>query len=608
MWVVLGKEGLYRYGIKRSAATQKIKKLRDTSHEGCFHNGVKVLEEVLDTHVKIRRERRQMDHITVQVLDLVEDMLGPHLSRPEAHQVYEKSQARLQMAYRMLEPDDENYDYPEIFKTPRPPVLLRQEPPERPPELGRRGLGVTFSPLVHSYPTSNPVASPSTAMSTPTTFYVNGSSNFTDSLLPQHNMSSISPVDSRRSVSIPLLGTVNGNPLPTTPPNMGQQPDSSITSKDFQEAPNRIQSLKQNEGAILAQPPMSSSAPVAPEPPTQNHVRSPYGVTVTPNPSTSTTNGLPSTSTTRKRVQFPEANIEKVEEWIRRTELNNRTPLLNGYDWLRSLNGRDQVSLKTLSCVILNADTFQIFLFDNSGSMKDHWRDALRVFLALGYIVKGKDPDGMEIRTTMDPSFKKRSKKRRPLLNALSNDRLGGQCDISLTFSQILRELHLENIKNSQGSRFLWRKQKVGVNIYILTDGVWEEGNEWLPTMIESIQNLITNGMQRGQLGIQFIQFGNDPTGTQRLQMLDDDLDGYGVKKDFIDTEHATGNVFKMLLGSIDATIDGPKTRPSSMLAPSHSRHVSAVSAASLEVMKETMTGVSDLEELGRLTATGGRG
>lgn len=213
--------------------------------------------------------------------------------------------------------------------------------------------------------------------------------------------------------------------------------------------------------------------------------------------------------------------------------------------------------------------------------MKIHWKNVLRVFMTLAYLIKDKDPDGLEIRTTMDPSFKKRHKYRRPLHNALLSHRLGGQCNISHTLSQILRGLLEEDTKSTRRLNFLPRKPKHGTNIYIFTDGVWEEGDEGLKNIAESIERLVDRGMQRDQLGIQFIQFGSDRTGNSRLQTLDDDMKRFGVEKDFIDAEHFDGNVFKMLLGSIDPTVDSQSSRPLSVAGPSHSRNPSVLSTAS---------------------------
>lgn len=198
--------------------------------------------------------------------------------------------------------------------------------------------------------------------------------------------------------------------------------------------------------------------------------------------------------------------------------------------------------------------------------MAEYSMDVRRAVEVLGHLVKRKDPDGMELRFTNDPSFKARSKNRRRLIACLGNVRFGGQCDISQTLGQILKGVETDNAKNIK--KRLWghkKKKKVGINIYVLTDGIWEDGDDWLPEIVDSLRRLIDGGLKKGELGIEFIQFGSDPTGTQRLRTLDDELQKHGVEKDFIDTEPFDGNVYKMLLGSTHPAVDRQVTRPLSM-------------------------------------------
>ena len=65
-------------------------------------------------------------------------------------------------------------------------------------------------------------------------------------------------------------------------------------------------------------------------------------------------------------------------------------------------------------------------------------------------------------------------------------------------------------------------------------------------------------------VGIQFIRFGNDAIGKQRLEYLDNDkLQHYTVPMDIVDTEPSTGNVFKMLLASTDPSWNNDDDEPS---------------------------------------------
>jgi len=51
-------------------------------------------------------------------------------------------------------------------------------------------------------------------------------------------------------------------------------------------------------------------------------------------------------------------------------------------------------------------------------------------------------------------------------------------------------------------------------------------------------------------VSIEFIEFGNNLDAALRLKMLDEDLKNDGIP-DLADVEHCTGDVNKMLLGSI---------------------------------------------------------
>ncbi|OAG07882.1 uncharacterized protein CC84DRAFT_1173477 [Paraphaeosphaeria sporulosa] len=541
-WLVLGREGLQMYRLRRAEATQQVEALQNTSHNGCFHNGTKVLQEVLDTHRKIRKECRRNDDITERVLALAEDMLGHESVRPTAVQVYQRSTSILDAARHVPEqsPTTVNrFSYPNVFITSATPDVNRRAPPECPPEVNRNGLGVSFSPVVESY--SPAFAGPSSSLSVaPYKPY-----NFNGYDIYEHRNSRNSAVvpseRSRPFISRDATYEIHG--LSPRPIGAHQISEQVIRTRQFGDFSAQKHPIEQNEEAVSN--PTTPKASVMDTHEQPSHFSHPK------------LNGTSSPRTTlqptERRSRFPEASLQEVEQWVKRTESYSRTPLLQGYHSLKPLNGRDHV-----------------FLFDDSGSMKDHWPAALRVFSTLGYIVKRKDPDGMEIRTTMDTSFKKLSKHRKPLLNALSSVglRLGGQCDIGRTLSAILRDLHHEEKKSPTWTGFRWRKEKWGVNIYILTDGIWEEGDEWLPAIVDSINKLIESGMRKGQLGIQFIQFGSDPVGTERLRMLDEDLDEYGVSQDLIDTEPSTGNVYKMLLGAIDVTADGPKSKHTSTAAP----------------------------------------
>ncbi|ELR10226.1 hypothetical protein VC83_08983 [Pseudogymnoascus destructans] len=78
------------------------------------------------------------------------------------------------------------------------------------------------------------------------------------------------------------------------------------------------------------------------------------------------------------------------------------------------------------------------------------------------------------------------------------------------------------------------------------------EDKNGVDTMIiefgNQVQKIFGN-LKHCPVSIEFIQFGHDPNATSRLRRLDDDLVYYGIP-DIVDSEHCSGDVNKMLLGS----------------------------------------------------------
>ncbi|KAK7753926.1 hypothetical protein SLS62_004024 [Diatrype stigma] len=100
--------------------------------------------------------------------------------------------------------------------------------------------------------------------------------------------------------------------------------------------------------------------------------------------------------------------------------------------------------------------------------------------------------------------------------------------------------------------------EKKPKTILILTDGIWAgilDGD--VDTFIKSQIKVLRLGSSAHSRPVtfQFIRFGHDPTGMERLRRLDDDMKERGLP-DLIDAEPADGDVYKMFLGSIVADID----------------------------------------------------
>jgi len=208
--------------------------------------------------------------------------------------------------------------------------------------------------------------------------------------------------------------------------------------------------------------------------------------------------------------------------------------------------------------------------------MKKYWDEVIETFQGLAYMVKHFDPDGIELLLTNSSEGGCR-RHRSALINILRNIDPDGRCNMKNKISRILKQWFYEydkpqkkwhRLSFTQGSG----KKKEGVSIYIFTDGVWQSGPEPLCEVEEAIKDIVNKlaarGLDADHVGIQFIRFGNDPKGRERLDRLDSRLQEFGIEKDIVDTEPSNGNVWKMLLGAIDPYWDRLSEDASSDNAP----------------------------------------
>lgn len=78
-----------------------------------------------------------------------------------------------------------------------------------------------------------------------------------------------------------------------------------------------------------------------------------------------------------------------------------------------------------------------------------------------------------------------------------------------------------------------FKKSNKPMIILILTDGQPNNRNSLTNLIIKTTQNI----NHRSEIGISFLQVGNDSGAKQFLQMLDDDLEGMGAKHDIVDAK-----------------------------------------------------------------------
>jgi len=167
--------------------------------------------------------------------------------------------------------------------------------------------------------------------------------------------------------------------------------------------------------------------------------------------------------------------------------------------------------------------------------MKPHWNRVKDTLNALGYLVKSSDLDGIDLYFT-NSSDEAHSKDRRKLIHTFNRVTPRGICHMSLALGKIL-DGYPERTKDQDWGFFSRKKKKKwGLNVYVFTDGVWDKRHDdELCGVHEPIaillKKLAKENMVDHHVGIQFVQFGNDRMGTNRLDRLDRGLKKFGISK-----------------------------------------------------------------------------
>ncbi|KAH7409344.1 kinase-like domain-containing protein [Cadophora sp. MPI-SDFR-AT-0126] len=201
------------------------------------------------------------------------------------------------------------------------------------------------------------------------------------------------------------------------------------------------------------------------------------------------------------------------------------------------------------------------FLIDNSESMKAHWEEVTILVGILAYMVKPFDANGLEMMYTISSSKSITSKNSSKLVTSLEKTKPAGMSDISIRLNSILEQYKSKIHEVYGAGSKVTAKARSDVRpltLYVLTDGVWQPKCDAETPIKNLVRKLLELKVSPKQVGVQFIYFGNNPIGKARVTKLDDKIiiEGSDTQLDIVDTEPSNGNVWKMLLGSIDPYFD----------------------------------------------------
>lgn len=154
--------------------------------------------------------------------------------------------------------------------------------------------------------------------------------------------------------------------------------------------------------------------------------------------------------------------------------------------------------------------------------MDAHWSQVQKVFGLLSYMVRDCDPNGLDLYFT-NTSKTVKSRSMSTLMGELSTRTPKGLPDMRSRFGDII-EKYRSKFGKRKLSSFFRESDPRKLSLYVLTDGVWQPKIDLTTTIRTLVSGLEDHKLTNKQIGIQFIRFGNDTNGIERLQKLDSSL------------------------------------------------------------------------------------
>ncbi|KAL9032270.1 MAG: hypothetical protein Q9214_008038, partial [Letrouitia sp. 1 TL-2023] len=277
----------------------------------------------------------------------------------------------------------------------------------------------------------------------------------------------------------------------------------------------------------------------------------------------------------KKSPQHPSQNVFQAREAVTNRDKRKTKLLLPLSKFIRYQSKKDEVLesyFDQRDIVSFNAG-FSIrgfvlkflkkFLVDNAESMRSDWFQATYLLETLVLKAFGQDPDGMDLNFTTGTVKVEQNEDASVFADKMKHGypKSGVSTNILDSLGKIFNQ-YLNRVRTL-------RHQTNDVTLIVLTNGLWagttqkEAVKDKVIEFLEELDRLHHN-MKHRPFSIEFVQFGNDKDASRRLKDLDNFLRKTGKKdqdilskyKDMIDTEHASGDVNKMLLGSFVEAYD----------------------------------------------------
>ncbi|CAJ2513989.1 Uu.00g021080.m01.CDS01 [Anthostomella pinea] len=515
-WVVLGYQGVLAYHLIRQGAIQKLRKRRKNGEkirvpaaDDAFHNGLAVLSEVRDWHNYLRSVLRKSDTITDLILDLIDYkmLVGKPPLRLDSRQLCSQLHDSLALAQR-------HYQQLLVGGSIKPvaeSIVEALLSVDNRPTVSSGGVnGATTASSSRATSTSardsrtGDIQGADSTQS-PLGIHTENTSTATDPVTPRRASSTQGEFTREKEVvHMPGVSLHHGTE-PVTPMN-GHPPLTSSPRLIQGESPSR------NAGS---KSPADSLGPFS-SPTTATEPAEPFYVD-------------------------PAWPVYKVKDAMKRQEVRRWFGKQPSDEYLKNfLKDRD---IK--------------FLIDNDTTMVRFWDAMEVVFDTLVKKIGRLDDDALDLEFTIGTDHNAYNAKERQLFTNFKKakrEALARQVQFQTDMMSSLTRIFDEYLRNPARP----------MTLIVLTDGVWvgtvnSDGTP-NPVKVELAiaeflrKRLFTEKSTKRWFTIEFISFGN--AGLEILTSLDDEMAKKYSVPDVIDTVPVSGDVYKMILGSLLDELD----------------------------------------------------
>ncbi|KAG5635856.1 hypothetical protein H0H81_009864 [Sphagnurus paluster] len=179
---------------------------------------------------------------------------------------------------------------------------------------------------------------------------------------------------------------------------------------------------------------------------------------------------------------------------------------------------------KTTEDVLQSLARFDtILLVDDSGSMRGpRWKWAKNALATLATVAARYDADGIDIEFLNSKTRGSGMKNKAAVEALFASVTPQGKTPLGTRLDAILRAYQRRLDKQPQKTKPL--------NLIVITDGAPTDGSATEDAIVRCARILDARNARTTQLGIQFVQIGNDARARAYLESLDDDLVKHGVR------------------------------------------------------------------------------